>query len=110
MVHSDAEGSVWARVQCVAEVREGHQGGARGEGVVLAVLSVDERQSSVQAAEEAEYGRVCFDAFRRLHLCIHAMPRHKDYYRHLVALRETDEEVDELDDDEDDWSDEADDE
>ena len=97
------EFGVWQK--CVKDIKAEHEARASSS---LSSLSMSAEQR--QAAEEAEYGRVCFDAFRRLHLCIHAMPRHKDYYRHLVALRESDEEVDELDDDEDDWSDEADDE
>lgn len=68
-------------------------------------MSAEQRQ----AAQEADFARRCFDQFRRLHVCIHANARNREYYRQLVTLR-GEEEAQELDDDEDDWSDEADDE
>ena len=97
------EFSAWQK--CVKDIKAEHEQRAASS---LSSLSMSPAQRV--AAEEAEFARVCFDGFRRLHVCIHTNARHKAYYRNLIALREKEEEVDELDDDEDDWSDEQDDE
>ena len=96
------EFSVWQR--CVKAIKQEHEQRAASS---LSSLSMTAAQR--QAALEAEFASQCFDYFRRLHICVNATPRNKEYYRALVALRNATEEADELDDDEDDWSDEADD-
>ena len=96
------EFSVWQR--CVRDVRQQWEQRAASS---LSSLSMSEADR--QRAMERDYASVCFDFFRRLHVCIHADARHKEYYRNLVQVR-SDEDADDLDDDEDDWSDESDDE
>jgi hypothetical protein len=92
---------VWQ--SCVKAIKLEHEQRAASS---LSSFSMTDEQR--QKAEEAEYGTICFDYFRRLHVCIHANARNRAYYANLVKLRQ-DEEADELDDDEDDWQDEADD-
>ena len=90
------EFAVWQK--CVKDVKGEYE---RRAASSLSSLSMSSAQRA--AAEEAESASLCFDYFRRLHVCIHANVRHKEYYRSLVQLRQTDEEVDDLDVDEDDY-------